>query len=162
MKKTCTKCGEEKDLSSFYRRKTGKHGVHAQCKVCMKKQAKQYIDKLSKKEKEERKMRQNQWRRENQENITKRQRLWKIKNSDRVNELRRLNYQRNIVKKREETSRRQKEAVEHLLPRYVKQRIVNQSRGFLATSDITAELLEMKTLELRLFRHIKLLKNEKQ
>lgn len=34
MKKRCTKCGEEKPLSGFYKSKTGKYGVGSYCRVC--------------------------------------------------------------------------------------------------------------------------------
>ena len=34
MRKTCTKCGEEKNLSGFYKSKTGKHGTTAYCRAC--------------------------------------------------------------------------------------------------------------------------------
>jgi hypothetical protein len=36
--KTCTKCGENKDLSDFYSQSTGHMGVRASCKICCKKQ----------------------------------------------------------------------------------------------------------------------------
>ena len=36
--KTCSKCGEEKPLTEYYKNKDCKHGVRPDCKVCMKKQ----------------------------------------------------------------------------------------------------------------------------
>ena len=33
--KTCTKCGEEKALTEFYKYKRGKYGVTSRCKVCI-------------------------------------------------------------------------------------------------------------------------------
>ncbi len=35
-KKTCTKCGEEKVLSEYYKKKTGKMGTYAHCIICNK------------------------------------------------------------------------------------------------------------------------------
>lgn len=32
--KRCTKCGEDKPLGAFYKRKTGRGGVNSQCKAC--------------------------------------------------------------------------------------------------------------------------------
>ena len=40
--KTCTKCGVEKDVSEFYKTKTGKHGVGSRCKICVRKITKEY------------------------------------------------------------------------------------------------------------------------
>lgn len=34
--KSCTKCGSEKSISDFNKSKTGKYGVRAQCKACVK------------------------------------------------------------------------------------------------------------------------------
>lgn len=34
MKKVCSKCKEEKQLTDFHKNKVGKHGVHHYCKSC--------------------------------------------------------------------------------------------------------------------------------
>lgn len=48
MKRTCTKCGEEKDLSGFHKHKKGLYGVHERCKVCRGEERRQhYIDNKS-------------------------------------------------------------------------------------------------------------------
>ena len=36
MKKTCTKCKEEKELAEFYRDKKAKDGLRASCRCCVK------------------------------------------------------------------------------------------------------------------------------
>lgn len=40
--KTCTKCGEEKELTEFYKKKAGKYGVTAQCKECISELGREY------------------------------------------------------------------------------------------------------------------------
>ena len=40
--KKCTKCGEIKHISRFYKMKNGKHGVRSICKECAYKQTKTY------------------------------------------------------------------------------------------------------------------------
>ena len=40
--KKCTKCGEEKPKSEFYKQKTHKDGFRSQCKACTNKHGKQY------------------------------------------------------------------------------------------------------------------------
>ena len=42
MKKTCSKCHEEKPLSGFHKEKKGKLGVRAECKECTKKRHSTY------------------------------------------------------------------------------------------------------------------------
>ena len=42
MKKTCSKCGEEKSLSEYHKEKKGKLGVRAECKECAKKRHSTY------------------------------------------------------------------------------------------------------------------------
>lgn len=42
--KKCKKCGIEKELSEFYKKKNGKYGVHGQCKVCMNDYKKTYYE----------------------------------------------------------------------------------------------------------------------
>ena len=40
--KTCTKCGEEKALTEFHKKKTGKYGVTSQCKECIREIDREY------------------------------------------------------------------------------------------------------------------------
>ena len=42
MKKTCTKCKEEKDFSEYYKDKAHKDGVRSSCKACCSSAAKKY------------------------------------------------------------------------------------------------------------------------
>ena len=43
MKKKCTKCGEVKDTSLFYKNKQSKDGLYPSCKKCKKKYQKSYV-----------------------------------------------------------------------------------------------------------------------
>ena len=52
MKKTCTKCRIEKDVSEFHKQKNGKYGVRGDCKDCVKKYYKENKEKISKQKKE--------------------------------------------------------------------------------------------------------------
>mgnify|MGYP007044033886 CR=1 FL=1 len=40
--KTCTKCGQEKEITEFYKSKGGKFGVRSDCKLCHKELQKEY------------------------------------------------------------------------------------------------------------------------
>lgn len=42
MTKTCSKCGEEKSISEYYRRSNTKCGTQSECKVCHKAHRKDY------------------------------------------------------------------------------------------------------------------------
>lgn len=44
-KKKCNKCGKVKDVSEFYKRKTGKNGLFARCKLCINQCVKKRIEK---------------------------------------------------------------------------------------------------------------------
>ena len=43
--KVCTKCGEEKPLSKYYKQKGGKFGVKAKCKSCASNEDRLYYEK---------------------------------------------------------------------------------------------------------------------
>ena len=40
--KSCTKCGEEKGISGFYKRSASKDGLTTMCRVCIREQVKRY------------------------------------------------------------------------------------------------------------------------
>ena len=76
MKKTCTKCSVEKELSEFYRHKTGKYGVSGHCKDCKKKYAmlnKERIDSYQK-----------QYRIDNKQRNKNRDKEYYQKNKDKI------------------------------------------------------------------------------
>ena len=41
--KTCTKCGEEKELTEFHKDKDGKYGVKSRCKECIRGLVREYL-----------------------------------------------------------------------------------------------------------------------
>jgi len=45
LNKKCTKCGQTKHTSEFYKHKQGKHGVASYCKECDRKRIKSYYNK---------------------------------------------------------------------------------------------------------------------
>jgi len=59
--KVCSKCGEEKELTEFYKAKNGKFGVQAYCKICRRNYNKAYY----KENQEERREYNRNWRKEN-------------------------------------------------------------------------------------------------
>lgn len=71
--KKCSKCGELKELSEFY--KDGKGGYRSECKVCKDEHSKQYREKN--RDKELKKTRE--YREKNRDRYLKQQRKWKSK-----------------------------------------------------------------------------------
>lgn len=70
--KICTKCGEEKELSEFHKRKTIKDGHALQCKKC-----KSIYDRKYREDNEEKlKEKDLEYRKNNKEKIAKRKKLW--------------------------------------------------------------------------------------
>jgi len=63
--KTCTKCGEEKPLSEFYKAATTRDGLRGDCKACFKK-------------------RSAGWYEDNREHVIARVKKWQAENPDRV------------------------------------------------------------------------------
>lgn len=63
MKKTCTKCGEEKDFEKFSKDARGKHGLYSYCKKCVSKR----MRKAYTKNPEKFRKRRRDWRKSNPE-----------------------------------------------------------------------------------------------
>ena len=90
MKKTCCKCGVEKDVSEFHKEKTGKHGVRANCKECNSKRAREYHHE----NREKRLEYKAQYRKKNKDKIALARKEWGEKNKDYIREYNRQ-YQQN-------------------------------------------------------------------
>lgn len=86
--KVCTKCGEEKGLEGFHKKKSGKFGVRADCKVCCSGYYKQY-----RQENKERLLESNkQYRQENKEKLQELKEQYFQKNRERILEYHRQYY----------------------------------------------------------------------
>lgn len=136
--KICTKCGVEKPLSEYNKRKSGKHGVEAQCRDCRKQYGRQY-------------------RKDNKEYVYRTIREWKINNPVKVNEYKRRWRIRNI----EYSKKRREEAIENLDGGYVLEKIRRQyglSASDLKMSDATPDMIEMKRRNLKYYRELNQLK----
>jgi hypothetical protein len=79
--KKCSKCGEEKSLSEFYKKKRGKLGVAGSCKSCMKADNKARYESGGK---ERWSKTRNDWRVANPVKCSESQRKYRSKNKDKV------------------------------------------------------------------------------
>ena len=84
--KICTKCGIEKELSYFYKLKTGRDGLHPECKICLSIRAKKYrkINEQKKKESDKK------YRDKNKKIIVKNKKKWYEDNIERERAKRRI------------------------------------------------------------------------
>lgn len=91
MKKTCTKCHQEKALDDFNKQAAGKHGRDSQCRDCAKaRQAKwrqENPDKIRAGKKK--------WKDENPDRVVEYQRQWRMDNADLIAEYRQKYYEEN-------------------------------------------------------------------
>jgi len=89
--KECTKCGQEKPLSGFYKNKMRRFGVRSQCKVCVLAQMKQYRQENRDKVLEQKK----QYRQKNKDKIVEREKQHYQENKDKILEQKKQYYQKN-------------------------------------------------------------------
>ena len=105
--KTCTKCGEEKTLTSeyFYKAKSNTDGFHGSCKECMKKAARErwavYYPENKDKLYETKKI----YRKANEKKYKASTLLYRITNKEKLNEKNRDYYKKNKEKILERTSK---------------------------------------------------------
>lgn len=96
--KTCTKCGETKDLSEYYPQKTGRFGVTSRCKPCCSALAAEYYEdnKDAVLERNSRWLEENKdkhraimgsWYKKNKARARANNQRWKDENPERVKEL---------------------------------------------------------------------------
>lgn len=157
--KTCTKCGEEKSVRNFFRKKAHKDGLTSECKVCAQtrnnlyrknnrekfrvyelRYLEKYPDKALEK-KEKRKIRTKKWRLENLEAARKSSResvaRWANKNPEKAREKGRLS--------KKETSKK-------LSDGHIRYRLCQNST--LRAKDIPDSLIEVKRLQILIKRFI--------
>jgi 5-methylcytosine-specific restriction endonuclease McrA len=89
--KVCTKCGEEKALSEFRKRKRSKDGFASCCKKCAQRYDKSYY----KENKEKVRIKNAKYQHENRERLNKKSKAWREKNKDYFS-----NYFRNVTEER--------------------------------------------------------------
>lgn len=99
--KTCTKCGETKLKSEFYKHKSGRDGLCPDCKDCIRQRTRDW-NRLNK---ESHRARSKKWAQDNRERVNERGRLWsknnpekagswRLNNRERVNEINRRSAER--------------------------------------------------------------------
>lgn len=81
--KTCSKCGIDKPLFEFSKRKDSPDGYYNQCKSCRKLSSKSYLD---------------QYRIDNKDRLTEQKQLYYLNNIDRIKETQNKYYKENIDK----------------------------------------------------------------
>ena len=95
MTKKCTGCGQEKELTEFYRCGTGRDGVHAKCKICMSIYLKQHYLKNKQKYKDNFQKyitpeKRRQWQSDNSDKVRRYQLNWRKKNPKKYRAHRKL------------------------------------------------------------------------
>jgi len=105
--KVCTKCGEEKELTEFYKNKLGKFGVKSRCKICVSgwrknyyKENPEYFKNYYKENREKMLGDNKKWRKENRKD-----RLEYLKNYYKENREEMLEYMKDWRKENPEKSR---------------------------------------------------------
>ena len=131
--KVCTKCGVEKPLGEYNKKKRGKHGVESQCRDCRKQYGRQY-------------------RKDNKEYVNRAIREWQINNPVKVKEGERRWRANNPEKVKEYRVRNRN----RLIPSYVK--VLIRRKYNIATADITPETIEMKRRSIKYYRELNQLK----
>ena len=94
--KKCTKCGEVKDQSRFYKAKLGRDGLRASCKSCEVRRASDYVNR----NREKVSARKAEHRKSNSEKIAKTRARWLSENSEGVLAYAKEYAQRNPEKRR--------------------------------------------------------------
>ena len=96
--KRCTKCGEEKELGKFYKKKCSKDGLGSYCKICDNIRKNEWI-KNNPEKAEEAKKRSKEWAENNPEKTKEAKKRWAENNPERNREY----YQNNLEKVKEKS-----------------------------------------------------------
>ena len=139
MKKTCTKCGELKDLEEFVKDKKCKDGHTHCCEECKANQKKIYRSK-------------------NKEKITKQRRLYRSKNKKKLSEQMKLFRSKNKKKLSGRNKVWHSENRINLGDSYVKRKILRQYN--IASQDMTPEMIEAKRQVILTHRRMKEARDE--
>jgi len=116
----CTKCGVEKPLDEFHKRKIGKFGRESRCKVC---KAEHY-----QKNRERVLVRQRRYREANPGKLQEQDRRYYVKNRGRISEKKRQYREANPGKLRERARRYYEENLEKFAAKAAKRRAAKLNR----------------------------------
>jgi len=108
--KTCTKCNKEKALTEFHKRKDGKYGVYAACKLCFsikrkanyqknKDKEQEKIKEYKSKNKEKINEYQKQYKEDNKETSRAYSKKYYLENKENSSKYAKANYQKNREKR---------------------------------------------------------------
>lgn len=90
MEKVCTKCGEFKDTSMFYKQRRGRYGVRSICNSCENKMQKEWRNPLSEERLLELKKYQKEWVQNNRDKTQNNFNKWRKNNIEIANERNRI------------------------------------------------------------------------
>jgi hypothetical protein len=107
--KKCTKCGKDKNLEDFPKRKSSNDGYSTRCKECTNEATRKWRHANPEKTKEQRKRswernkeheikRNKQWKKDNAERVKETKKTWEEKNPDKVKAMKQRDYQKNKEK----------------------------------------------------------------
>ena len=175
--KKCSKCGEVKAVSEFYKNKYIKDRFCNHCKKCMKQyyqsnkekvleQSKKYYqannEKIKERQKQYRqanneKMKQynKQYYQANNEKMKERQKQYRQANNEKMKQYNKQYRQANKEKIKEQRKQYRQDDRNKLADSYIKDLIRNQTNGMLKAKDIPQELIELKRNNIILKRKIK-------
>lgn len=100
--KRCSKCGENRELGKFGKRKVSRDGLRSHCKACRKQYYEENKEKILERQgqyngenKEKRAAYEKQWRYENKEKVTKQKNKWHREHKEKIAEYKRRWYEEN-------------------------------------------------------------------
>lgn len=111
IKKQCGKCGEIKNIEEFYKHKRNKDGFSSDCKICTKKNRKEYYEDNKDKKIEY----QLKYYEENKEKLKEYKKEWYNERKEELKEYKKKYYEENKEKLKEHKKKYYEENKEHLL-----------------------------------------------
>jgi len=118
-KKVCTKCNKEKSLTEYYKDKSGKDGLRANCKECENARHKKW--------REENPDYNKKWKKENPEKVRAYDKKWKKENPEKVRAINRL---KNSKRRAQKLNTQVEVITDELLKEYWSQEGIDPQRCF--------------------------------
>jgi len=160
--KKCSKCGEVKAVSEFYKDKYSKDGVRSSCKECKKQYYKANNEKILGQKKQHYKANKKkikkynkQYQQANKEKIKEHRKQYYQANKEQIKEYNKQYYQANNEQIIEQKKQYDQDNINKLGDTYIKDIIRKQTNGMLKASDMPEELIELKRNNIILKRKIK-------